>query len=328
MAILVTGGAGYIGSHAVRILKDRNTDVVAVDNLVKGHKQAVGDAKLYIGDVADIDFLRKIFAENKIDTVMHFAAYSLVGESEKMPYIYYKNNIDSSLNLLAVMLENNVKKIVFSSSAATYGMTEKMPIKETDLQSPVNTYGETKLAIERMLACFDRAHGIKHIALRYFNVAGAYKTGEIGEDHKPETHLIPIVLSVANKKRKKIQIYGNDYKTNDGTNIRDYIHVEDLIDAHIKSADYLEAEKKSDCFNLGSSDGYSNLEIINAAKQVTGIDIPYEFAPRRSGDPDILIASSEKAEKILGWRKNYNKIDDIISSAWLWHKNHPDGFYE
>jgi UDP-glucose 4-epimerase len=326
MAILITGGAGYIGSHCVRILNDRGYETVSVDNLTKGHKQAVGDTKLYIGDIADRDLLKKIFSENKIDGIMHFAAFSIVPESQKMPYEYYKNNVAATLNLLNCMIENGVKNIVFSSTASTYGIPASVPVTEDNTQSPINTYGETKLAIEKMMACFDRAHGLKFAALRYFNVAGAYHTGEIGEDHDPETHLIPIILSVATGKREKILIYGNDYNTKDGTNIRDYIHIEDLIDAHIKSLEYLKKENKSDCFNLGSGGGYSNLEILNAARKVTGHEIPLEFGPRRGGDPDVLIASSEKAEKILSWQRRYTEIGDIIASAWKWHKNNPQGY--
>ena len=325
MAILITGGAGYIGSHCVKILNDRGYETVSIDNLTKGHKRAVGNTKLYVGDIADRDLLKKIFAENDVDGVMHFAAFSLVAESQKLPYEYYKNNVAATLNLINCMTENNVKNIVFSSTAATYGIPVNLLISEDDPQIPINTYGETKLAIEKMLACFDRAHGLKYVALRYFNVAGAYHTGEIGEDHSPETHLIPIILSVANGKRDKIQIYGNDYNTKDGTNIRDYIHIEDLIDAHIKAFEYLKRENKSNCFNLGSG-GYSNLEILNAARKVTGHPIPFEFAARRDGDPDTLIASNEKAEKILAWEKKYTDIEDIVGSAWRWHKNNPDGY--
>ena len=326
MAILITGGAGYIGSHCVKILNDRGYDTITIDNLIKGHKQAVGDTKLYIGDIADRDLLKKIFTEHKIDGVMHFAAFSLVAESQVMPYEYYKNNVLATLNLINCMVENDVNNIVFSSTASTYGIPVNIPVTENDPQCPINTYGETKLAIEKMLECFDRAYGLKYIALRYFNVAGAYHTGKIGEDHSPETHLIPIVLSVANGKTEKIQIYGDDYNTKDGTNIRDYIHIEDLIDAHIKALEYMKKEKKSDCFNLGSGGGYSNFEVLDAARKVTGHKIPSVIVERRGGDPDILIASSEKAEKTLGWQRKYNDIEEIISSAWKWHKNNPDGY--
>lgn len=328
MAILVTGGAGYIGSHCVKILRDRNYDVAAVDNLVKGHEKSlkISGAKFYNGNIGDKNLMNKIFRENKIDGVMHFAAYSIVPESQKDPYAYYKNNVCETLELLNSMVKNNVKYIVFSSTASTYGIPKSMPVREDDEQCPINTYGETKLAIEKMLACFERAHDVKYIALRYFNVAGAYKTGEIGEAHDPETHIIPIILQVANGKREKIQIFGDDYNTPDGTNIRDYIHIEDLIEAHIKAFEYLKRENKSDYFNLGSGGGYSNLELVNAARKVTGHAIPMEMAARRPGDPDILIASSEKAEQILGWAREHKEIESIIESAWKWHKSHKNGY--
>ena len=328
MVILITGGAGYIGSHCVKILSERGYETIAADNLSKGHAEALEYAgtKFYNGNIGDKNLLDKIFTENKIDGIMHFAAYSLVGESEKMPYEYYKNNVGATLELLNAMVGNGVKYIVFSSTASTYGIPENIPVCEDNRQNPINTYGETKLAIEKMLACFERAHGLKYVSLRYFNVAGSYKTGEIGEDHKSETHLIPIILQVANGKRDKINIYGGDYNTPDGTNIRDYIHVEDLIDAHIKSLEYLIKENKSDYFNLGSGGGYSNLEIVEAARKITGHPIPAEITGRRAGDPDILIASSGKAERILGWKRKYESIESIIESAWKWHKSRPDGY--
>ena len=328
MAILVTGGAGYIGSHAVKILDDTGYETVVIDNLAKGHEQSLKSTgtKFYRGDAGDKNLLDEVFGENKIEGVMHFAACSLVGESQTTPYKYYKNNVVATLELLNAMVEYKVKHIVFSSTASIYGIPQNIPVVEDEKQNPINTYGDTKLAIEKMLACFDRAHGLKYISLRYFNVAGAYKTGEIGEDHLVETHLIPIVLQVANKKADKINIYGGDYNTPDGTNIRDYIHVEDLIEAHIKSLEYLKKNNKSDYFNLGSGGGYSNLEIVNTARKVTGCDIPAKITKRRPGDPDILIASSEKAEKILGWKRNYQTIEGIIESAWKWHKTHPDGY--
>jgi len=328
MTVLVTGGAGYIGSHCVRILKDRGYEPVVIDNLIEGHIQSLdlNEVKFYNGDIGDKNILDKIFKENNIDGVIHFAAYLVVPESEREPYKYYKNNVGATLELINAMVENNVKYIVFSSSAATYGIPENIPIFEGDSQNPISVYGETKLAIEKMLACFDRAHGLKYVALRYFNVAGAYKTGEIGEAHNTEPHIIPIILQVANGLREKFKICGNDYNTPDGTNVRDYVHVEDLIDAHIKALEYLKKENKSDCFNLGGGGGYSNLEILNAARKVTGHPIPCEFTERRPGDPDISIASSEKAEKILGWKREYKTIESIIDSAWKWHKSHPDGY--
>jgi len=325
MTILVTGGAGYIGSHCCALLKENGFDVVAVDNLSKGHAEAV-EGKLYIGNIGDEFFMDKVFTDNNIDCVMHFAAFSLVGESMEKPYEYYRNNVCESLSLLNSMIKHGVKYVVFSSTAATYGQPEISPITENSLQNPINTYGETKLAIEKMLKWFGIAYGLKSVCLRYFNVAGAHMSGNIGEAHKPETHLIPIILEVANGKREKLKIYGNDYPTPDGTCIRDYIHVSDLIDAHIKAFEYMKNTDKSDFFNLGSGGGYSNLEILNTARSVTGHDIPAEITERRPGDPPELIASSEKAEKILGWIRKYG-IEDIIASAWKWHLTHPNGYH-
>lgn len=324
MTILVTGGAGYIGSHCCAILKENGFDVIAVDNLSKGHAEAV-EGKLYIGNIGDELFMDRVFIENKIDGVMHFAAFSLVGESMEKPYEYYRNNVGESMSLLNSMIKHDVKYVVFSSTAATYGQPEISPITENSLQNPINTYGETKLAIEKMLKWFGIAYGLKSVCLRYFNVAGAHMSGNIGEAHKPETHLIPIILEVANGKREKLKIYGNNYPTPDGTCIRDYIHVSDLIDAHIKAFEYMKNTDKSESFNLGSGGGYSNLEILNTARSVTGHAIPAEITERRPGDPPELIASSEKAEKTLGWIRKYG-IDDIIASAWKWHMTHPNGY--
>lgn len=325
MNILVTGGAGYIGSHAVRALREKGHGVVVVDNLVKGHKAAVGDAKLYVGNIGDEAFMDGVFAENKIDGVMHFAAFSLVGESMTQPYEYYNNNVCESMHLFNSMVRNGVKNIVFSSTAATFGEPEEIPISETTPQNPINTYGETKLAMEKMLKWFGVAYGLNSVCLRYFNVAGAHPSGEIGEDHKPETHLIPIVLQVANGKREKLSVFGGDYPTKDGSCIRDYIHVTDLADAHILAMEYMLRNNCSDAFNLGSGGGYSNFEILETAKRVTGRAIPSSVEPRRAGDPPVLIATSEKAERVLGWKRNFG-IEDIIATAWKWHEGHPEGY--
>ncbi len=325
MKILVTGGAGYIGSHCCVLLKEKGYDIVAIDNLSKGHAEAVSGLQLYIGNIGDEMLMDRIFAENSIDGVMHFAAYSLVGESMEKPYEYYRNNVAESMSLFNSMIRHNVKFIVFSSTAATYGQPDLSPITEDFLQNPINTYGETKLTIEKMLKWFDKAYGFKSICLRYFNVAGAHPSGNIGEAHLPETHLIPIILQVANGKREKIKIFGNDYPTPDGTCIRDYIHVSDLIDAHIKAFEYMKNTGKSDYFNLGSGGGFSNMEILSAARSVTNHIIPAEFSERRPGDPPELVASSQKAESILEWKRKYN-INDIIESAWKWHKSHPNGY--
>lgn len=316
--ILVTGGAGYIGSHACAILERRGYEVVAVDNLSKGHAEAV-KCRLYIGDLRDTEFVNSVFDENKIDGVMHFAADSLVGESMEKPLKYYGNNVASAISLLKAMTRHEVGKVVFSSTAATYGNPERIPIREGDVKCPINAYGETKLAIEKMLGWCDKAYGLRYTALRYFNVAGALSDGSIGERHSPETHLIPIVLQVASGKRGKISIFGDDYNTPDGTCIRDYIHVEDLIDAHIRAYEYLASGGDSDAFNLGNGNGFSNLEVVESVRRVTGHPVPAEFAERRPGDPDILVASSEKAKKYLGWVPEKPDLDTIVADAWRWH---------
>lgn len=328
MSVLVLGGAGYIGSHTVDRLVEAGKDVVVVDRLVTGHIAAVRkEAKFYQGDLADKDFMRKVFTENPdIDAVIHFAAFSLVAESMKDPLKYFDNNTAGMVKLLEVMNEFDIKYIVFSSTAATYGIPEKMPIYEDDPQLPINPYGESKLMMEKIMRWADEAYGIKFVALRYFNVAGAKPDGSIGEDHHPETHLLPIVLQVAMGEREKLQIFGDDYNTPDGTNVRDYVHPFDLADAHILAVDYLRNGNESSAFNLGSSTGFSNLEIVKAAREVTGKEIPAEIAARRGGDPDTLIAASEKARKVLGWKPEFDDIHKIIETAWKWHTTHPQGY--
>lgn len=328
MSVLVLGGAGYIGSHTVDRLVEAGKDVVVVDSLVTGHLAAVRkEAKFYQGDLADKDFMRKVFTENPdIDAVIHFAAFSLVAESMKDPLKYFDNNTAGMVKLLEVMNEFDIKYIVFSSTAATYGIPEKMPIYEDDPQLPINPYGESKLMMEKIMRWADEAYGIKFVALRYFNVAGAKPDGSIGEDHHPETHLLPIVLQVAMGEREKLQIFGDDYNTPDGTNVRDYVHPFDLADAHILAVDYLRNGNESSAFNLGSSTGFSNLEIVKAAREVTVKEIPAEIAARRGGDPDTLIAASEKARKVLGWKPEFDDIHKIIETAWKWHTTHPQGY--
>lgn len=328
MSVLVLGGAGYIGSHTVDRLVEAGKNVVVVDSLVTGHMAAVRkEAKFYQGDLADKDFMRKVFTENPdIDAVIHFAAFSLVAESMKDPLKYFDNNTAGMVKLLEVMNEFDIKYIVFSSTAATYGIPEKMPIYEDDPQLPINPYGESKLMMEKIMRWADEAYGIKFVALRYFNVAGAKPDGSIGEDHHPETHLLPIVLQVAMGEREKLQIFGDDYNTPDGTNVRDYVHPFDLADAHILAVDYLRNGNESSAFNLGSSTGFSNLEIVKAAREVTGKEIPAEIAARRGGDPDTLIAASEKARKVLGWKPEFDDIHKIIETAWKWHTTHPQGY--
>lgn len=327
MAILICGGAGYIGSHAVAELVTRGEEVIVVDNLQKGHANAVWEgAKLYVGDLRSSVFMDKVFTENKIDAVIHFAADSLVGESVTEPLKYYENNVTSAICLLKSMNKFGVKKIVFSSTAATYGEPESVPIVETDKTVPTNPYGETKLAVEKMLKWSEAAYGIKHVVLRYFNVAGAHESGKIGEDHSPETHLIPIILQVALGKREKIAIYGDDYDTKDGTCVRDYIHVMDLVNAHILAVDKLRKTETSGTYNLGNGTGFTVKEVIDASRIITGHPIPAQLSERRAGDPAILIASSEKAMKELGWTPKYNRLEQIIESAWLWHKSKPNGY--
>lgn len=330
MATLVLGGAGYIGSHTVDRLIEKGEKTIVVDSLVTGHCQAVNkDAKFYQGDIADKDFMRQVFKENSdIDAVIHFAAYSLVAESMKKPLKYFDNNTAGMVKLLEVMNEFSIDKIVFSSTAATYGIPEEVPIKETTPQNPINPYGESKLMMEKIMRWADKAYGIKFVPLRYFNVAGAKPDGSIGEDHMPETHLLPIVLQVAMGKRDKLQIFGDDYNTPDGTNIRDYVHPLDLADAHILAVDYLKAGNPSTAFNLGSSTGFSNREILEAARKVTNKEIPAEIAPRRGGDPDVLVASSTKAREVLGWKPQFDDISKIIETAWKWHTLHPEGYQD
>ena len=327
MNVLVTGGAGYIGSHCVKILLEKGYVVSVIDNLSTGYKQAVdGRASFYNINIKDKEAVKNVLLKDKIESVIHFAAYSLVGESMKKPLKYYDNNVYGTKVLLDAMEEAGVKNIIFSSTAAVYGDKDQMPITEKMLETPTNAYGETKLAMEKMMRWADIAHDIKHIALRYFNVAGAYHTGEIGESHNPETHLIPLILQVPLGKREFISIFGDDYDTPDGTCIRDYIHIEDLIEAHILAMEHLKVSKQSDFFNLGSGEEFSVLEMIEAARKVTGHSIPAKTTPRRAGDPARLIASSKKAETILGWNKVHNDVEGIIASAWKFHQLNKEGF--
>jgi UDP-glucose 4-epimerase len=326
MAILVTGGAGYIGSHAVAELLDKGEEVVIVDNMQQGHHDALLGGKLYVGDLRDGDFLDIVFQENQIEAIIHFAANSLVGESMQNPAKYYHNNVYGTLCLLEKMNQYGVKKIVFSSTAATYGEPESSPILESDRTLPTNTYGETKLAMEKMMKWFDTAHGIKYVSLRYFNAAGAHSSGKIGEDHSPETHLIPIILQVALGQRPHISIFGEDYATPDGTCIRDYIHVSDLADAHVLAVEKLRQGADSQIFNLGNGTGFSVKEVIDIARKVTGHAIPAVVEARRAGDPAELVAASDRARQELGWSPSRNSLEAIIESAWRWHQSHPNGY--
>lgn len=329
MAILVLGGAGYIGSHTVYELIDAGRDVVVADNLLTGFRAAVHPkARFYQMDIRDRSALDELFTKEKIEGVIHFAASSQVGESMSDPLKYYDNNLHGTMVLLQAMVAHGVDKIVFSSTAATYGEPERAPILETDRTDPTNCYGETKLAMEHMMRWVSRAHGLKYVALRYFNACGAHPSGAIGEAHNPETHLIPLILQVPNGQREKISIFGDDYPTKDGTCIRDYIHVSDLAQAHILALDHLLQGGESDVFNLGNGVGFTVKEVIDVARAVTGHPIPAETCPRRAGDPAQLIASSKKAVEQLGWKPKYNDLNTIIASAWKWHSAHPRGYEE
>ena len=326
MNILVTGGAGYIGSHVVLELLKSDHNVITIDNLEKGHSNAVIGGDFYKADIKDIEALRNIFSSHNIDAVIHLAAHSLVGESVESPHKYYENNLAGGLNLLKAMLEFSVDKIVFSSTAAVYGEPKNIPIKESDPKDPTNPYGRSKLFFENILADFDHSYDMKYISLRYFNAAGADSSGQIGEDHDPETHLIPLVLETALDKREKLEIFGTDYDTRDGTCIRDYIHVTDLSRAHVLAVEALFENEESNIYNLGSGEGYSVKEVIETARKVTGLNIPAEPAERRPGDPPVLIASSERIMDELGWERKLDDLEKIIESAWKWHVENPDGY--
>ena len=327
MTILVLGGAGYIGSHTVYELIDLGEDVVIIDNLETGYIEAVHEkARFYKGDIRDRAFLNEVFEKEKIEAVIHFAANSLVGESMSNPLKYYDNNLCGTKVLLEAMVAYGIDKIVFSSTAATYGEPENVPILETDRTEPTNTYGETKLSMEKMMKWTSKAHNLRYVALRYFNACGAHESGEIGEAHNPESHLIPLILQVPNKKREAISVYGEDYDTKDGTCIRDYIHVTDLAQAHILAVEYLRKGNESDIFNLGNGIGFSVKEVIETARKVTKDPIKAIVTDKRAGDPAQLIASSEKAQTVLGWVPQHADLEKIIESAWKWHKNHPNGY--
>ena len=327
MRLLVLGGAGYIGSHTAVELLESGHDVVIVDSLITGYEAAVPEGAIfYQGDIRDYDFLNSLFKKEAIDAVIHFAAFSLVGESVTDPLKYYENNLYGTKVLLKAMIDNGVNKIVSSSTAATYGEPENIPILEDDRTCPTNPYGETKLAMEKMMKWSANAYGLKYVSLRYFNACGAHKNAKIGEAHNPESHLIPLVLQVPNGKRESVSIYGTDYDTPDGTCIRDYIHVTDLAKAHILAVEYLMKGGESNVFNLGNGVGYSVREVIETARKVTGHPIPAVEIPRRAGDPARLVASGEKAKAVLGWKPEITELEDIIRSAWAWHSSHPNGY--
>lgn len=325
MAILVTGGAGYIGSATVEMLRAQKREVVILDNLVYGHREAVfSDTPFYEGSIGDVELVKRILSEHDIEACIHFAAYAYVGESVTKPSVYYENNVVQGLRFLTTLTEAGMKRIVFSSSCATYGEPQRLPLDETHPQHPTSPYGMTKLMFEHIMHDFDTAYGLRFVALRYFNACGA--TPQRGEDHDPETHLIPLVLWTAQGKRPHISVFGSDYDTPDGTCVRDYIHITDLASAHLAALDYLQNDGASTAINLGNGLGYSVLEVIETAREITGKHIEVKMEPRRAGDPSHLIADAKKAREVLGWQTRYPSLKEIIGTAWEWHEAHPDGY--
>ncbi|HMC88353.1 MAG TPA: UDP-glucose 4-epimerase GalE [Gemmataceae bacterium] len=325
MRILVTGGAGYIGSHTVRLLLSRGHDAWVYDNLSEGHRAAVPADRLVVGDLCDVPQVDQLVMDRRIEAVIHFAAFTYVGDSVREPGKYYQNNLVNTLNFMECLRRNRVGRFVFSSTAATYGVPDTVPITEDEPQRPINPYGSSKLAVERALADYAAAYGWGFAALRYFNAAGASPDAKIGEDHDPETHLIPLILQAILGRRPAIEIFGTDYPTPDGTCVRDYIHVDDLASAHLLALENL-GPGKGLRYNLGIGRGYSVREVIQAAEQVTGKAVPVKEGPRRAGDPPVLVASSEKIQRDLGWRAQYTDIRPIIETAWRWHSSHPKGY--
>lgn len=321
MAVLICGGAGYIGSHVNKELYKEGYETVVFDNLIYGHQEAVKWGTFVKGDLANIEEIERVFQKYEIDAVFHFAAYAYVGESVTEPEKYYYNNVVNTLNLLHVMKKHGCSRIIFSSTCATYGEPEKVPIVEDMIQNPINPYGMTKLMVEKIFKDYQKAYGLQFAVLRYFNAAGADPDGEIGESHHPETHLIPLVLDAASGKREDIKIFGTDYDTADGSCIRDYIHVTDLADAHLRALHYLEEGNPGDFFNLGNTIGTSVLEVIESVKRVTGRTFKVVRSDRRAGDPAKLVGSSAKARNVLGWEPKYGDIDTIVTHAWKWHEN-------
>jgi UDP-glucose-4-epimerase GalE len=324
-AVLVTGGAGYIGSHAAKALSRAGYDVVVYDNLVAGHRQAARYGVLVEGDIADLDTLRRTLRQRSIAAVMHFAAFLDVGESVREPARYYRNNVIGALTVLEAMAAESVGTFVFSSTCATYGEPIETPIAETHPQNPINSYGESKLAVERALPHFERAYGIHFMALRYFNAAGADPDGEIGEDHSPEIHLIPRAIDAATG-GPGLQVFGDDYPTPDGTCLRDYIHVTDLADAHVRALEAVADTGKSGAYNLGTGKPHSVREVIDTVEAVSGCRVPWTLAPRRAGDPAVLYAAAQKAQHELSWKPRLASLDTIVRTAWEWHRSHPHGY--
>lgn len=321
-AVLVTGGAGYIGSHTCKALAQAGYRPISFDNLVYGHRWAVKWGPLVEGDLADAPRLRDVLDGYPISAVVHFAAYAYVGESMENPSKYFQNNVAGTLNLLDAAVAHGIRHLVFSSTCATYGLPKQVPITDSHPQSPVNPYGESKLFIERVLRWFDTAHGLRSVALRYFNAAGADPQGEVGEDHTPETHLIPLVIQAALGLRPQVDVYGTDYPTADGTAMRDYIHVRDLAAAHVSALEYLQSDGETIALNLGTGRGYSVREVIAAVERLSGKSVPAREAPRRPGDPPALVADASGAQRLLGWTPQYSTLDQIITTAWNWHDSH------
>ncbi len=326
MSILVTGGLGYVGSHAVKMLVEKGEHVISLDNLVFGHEEASSGSDVVIGDIGDRGLLDKIFSKNEIEAVMHFAAFADVGDSVANPRTYYTNNVTNTLTLMEAMLDHDCKMMIFSSTAATFGEPVEVPIPEDHPKKPTNPYGTTKLAIEEALKEYEHAYGLHSISFRYFNASGADPDGTIGEDHDPEHHIIPLVLQVALGQRENIKIFGTDWPTEDGTCVRDYIHVCDLAEAHILGLDSLRNGEKTTAYNLGNGNGYSVSEVIKAAEEITGRSIPAVPSARRPGDPAVLVASSKKAKTELGLTMRYPELEIIIETAWRWHSNNPQGY--
>lgn len=325
MAVLVTGGAGYIGSHTVRLLRERGYDVVVLDSMEYGHRAAVGDTALVEGDIGDEALLGRVFAEHNVDSVVHFAAYKAPGESMEQPERYFQNNVCGTLGLLRAMQRAGVKYFVFSSTCAVYGTPKTLPVSETNALHPESPYGESKLMVEQMLKWFDVCHGLRFASLRYFNAAGAALDAQIGEDWSMTLNLVPLVMKAALGRAPVLKVFGTDYPTPDGTAIRDYIHVMDLADAHIKALEYLKANEQSHIFNLGTGKGSSVQEVVDTARRISGVELPIEYAQRRPGDPVAIYADNRKARELLGWKPQYG-LEEIIQSAWRWHSTHPDGY--
>ncbi len=325
MAVLVTGGAGYIGSHTVRLLRERQYDVVVLDSMEFGHRAAIGDTPLVEGNIDDEQLLARVFAEHNVDSVIHFAAYKAAGESMQQPERYFDNNVCGTNRLLHAMQRANVKHFVFSSSCSVYGTPKQLPVSEHNELHPESPYAESKLMVEQMLKWYDVSHKLRYVSLRYFNAAGASMDAKIGEDWTVTLNLVPLVMKAALGKTPLVKVFGTDYPTPDGTAIRDYIHVIDLADAHIKALEYLRAKDESNIFNLGTGHGSSVQQVIDTTKRVSGVDVPVEYAARRPGDPVAIYSDNTKVREVLGWLPQYG-LEEIIGSAWQWHSTHPNGY--